>query len=555
MKFRGFSQIEGEKGFSMTGMTLKRIFLKFISGLVISTLAVAMATAAEPLPGKARLNLVFILDGLRPDSINPEDTPSLFKLRQEGVNYLNGHSVFPTVTRVNAAAMATGTYPGKNGIVGNTLYVPKVNPNRAFNNGDYKNLLKLDEVTEGNMVLVKSLGELLHARGLKLAAVSSGSSGQALLLNPRASKGVGIVVNGDLEPGVLVAYPPEVNSEVLSRFGPAPRKGGAKDPYDTSVNWTQEVMREYVIPQLQPDVILNWIGEPDHMQHAFGAGSPEARRSIQNADRQVDLILKKLEAVGLSDRTNIFVVSDHGFELNVFGVNVTQELIKAGLKANPDSDDVVIAASGQAVLLHVKGRDSEQVKTIVKFLQSQNWTGAVFTAASQVDQEKVRGFVDGTFSLELIHMFHTERGPDIVLTFPWTSGKNAFGFQGTSYVNSGAATGPLSGTASGHGSMSPWSVRNTFIAWGVDFKRGATLRVPASNVDLTPTLLALKGINDAKGLDGRVLAEALTGGPDEEQISIETRTFTTETPTGYSATIQVTNLGSQRYIDKSWRVR
>jgi predicted AlkP superfamily pyrophosphatase or phosphodiesterase len=525
-----------------------------------------MAAAAEPLPGKASLNLVFVLDGLRPDSINPEDTPSLFKLRQEGVNYLSGHSVFPTVTRVNAAAMATGTYPGKNGIVGNTLYVPKVNPTRAFNNGDYKNLLRLDEVTEGNMVLVKSLGELLHTRGLKLAAVSSGSSGQALLLNPRAPKGVGIVVNGDLslgavqeapavEPGALVAYPPNVNTEVLSRFGLAPRKGGPKDSYDTSVNWTQEVLREYVIPQLQPDVILNWIGEPDHMQHAFGAGSPEARRSIQNADRQVGFVLKKLEAAGLSDRTNIFVVSDHGFELNVFGVNITQELIKAGRKANPDSDDVVIAASGQAVLLHVKGRDPERIKQIVKFLQSQNWTGVVFTAASQVDQEKVRGSVDGTFSLELIHMFHTERGPDIVLTFPWSSATNAFGVQGTNYVNTGAATGPLSGAASGHGSMSPWSVRNTFIAWGVDFKRGVTLRVPASNVDLTPTLLALKGINDAKGLDGRVLLEALTGGPDEEQIPIETRIFTTETATGYSATIQVTNLGSQRYIDKSWRVR
>jgi predicted AlkP superfamily pyrophosphatase or phosphodiesterase len=536
-------------------MRLTTLLSKFISGLVMTVLALAAPVFAQPLPGKARLNLVFVLDGLRPDSINPEDTPSLFKLRQEGVNYLNGHSVFPTVTRVNAAAMATGTYPGKNGIVGNTLYVPKVNPNRAFNNGDYKNLLKLDEVTEGNMVLVKSLGELLHARGLKLGAVSSGSSGQALLLNPRAPQGVGILVNGDLEPGALVAYPPNVNSEILSRFGPAPRKGGQKDSYDASVNWTQEVLREYVIPQLQPDVILNWIGEPDHMQHAFGAGSPEARRSIQNADRQVGLVLKKLETAGLSDRTNIFVVSDHGFELNVFSVNVTQELIKAELKANPDSDDVVIAASGQAVLLHVKGREPERIKQIVRFLQSQSWTGVVFTAASQPDQERVRGWVDGTFSLELIHMSHTERGPDIVLTFPWNSAKNAFGVRGTNYTNTGGATGPLSGTASGHGSMSPWSVRNTFIAWGVDFKRGATLRVPAGNVDLTPTLLALKGINDAKGLDGRVLLEALTGGPDEEQIPIETRIFTTETPAGYRATIQVTNLGSQRYIDKSWRDR
>ena len=528
---------------------------KFLIVLVICFLGLVPSAAAQPVPGKARLNLVFILDGLRPDSINPDDTPNLYKLRLEGVNFLNGHSVFPTVTRVNATAIATGTYPGTNGIVGNTMYVPKVNPNRAFANDDAKILFKLDEVTGGNMVLARSMAELLHARNMKLAAVSSGSSGQSLLLNPRAPKGVGILINSDLEPGSLVSYPPNVNGEIISRFGPGPRKGGAKDPHDAPVNWTEEVLREYVIAQLQPDVVLNWLGEPDHMQHAFGVGSPQARRSLQNDDQQIGLVLKKLDAVGLGGLTNVFVVSDHGFELNAFGVNVAQELIKAGLKTNPNSDDVVIASSGQAVLLYVKGRDSERIKQIVNFLQSQSWTGVLFTAASQTDKEKVRGWVDGSFSLELIHMFHAERGPDIVLTFPWTSATNAFGFQGSNSANGGGVTGPLSGNASGHGSMSPWSVRNTFIAWGVDFKRGVTLRVPASNVDLAPTLLALKGITDVKGLDGRVLVEALKGGPDEEQIPTETRTFMTETSTGYRATIQITNLGSQRYIDKSWRIR
>jgi predicted AlkP superfamily pyrophosphatase or phosphodiesterase len=529
---------------------------KLLVTVVVSFMAIVQSVEAQPVPGKASLNLVFILDGLRPDSINPDDTPNLYRLRQEGVNFLNGHSVFPTVTRVNTAAIGTGTYPGTNGIVGNTMYVAKVNQNRAFDSGDYKNLLKLDEVTGGNMVLVRSLGELLHSRGMKIAAVSSGSGGQSLLLNPRAPKGVGILVNRDLEPpGSFVAYPPDVNSQILSRFGPAPPKGKAKAAADPSVNWTEEVLREYVIPELKPDVVLNWFTEPDNMQHAFGVGSPQARHSLQNDDRQIGLVLKKLEAIGLLDRCNIFVVSDHGFGLNAFGVNLTEELIKAGLKTNADSDDVVVASSAQAVLLHVKGRDPKRIGQIVRFLQSQSWTGVVFTAASQSDQEKVRGSVKGTFSLELIHMYNPERGPDIVLTFQWNSAKNSFGVPGSNSATSGGATGPLTGNASGHGSMSPWSVRNTFIAWGVDFKRGVTLRVPTSNVDLTPTLLALKGITDVKGLDGRVLLEALSGGPDEEQIPTETRTFTTETDGGYTAIIQVSNLGSQRYIDKSWRVR
>ena len=147
---------------------------KLLVSVVMSFVAIVPLVAAQPIPGKASLNLVFILDGLRPDSINPDDTPNLYRLRLEGVNFLNSHSVFPTVTRVNTAAIGTGTYPGTNGIVGNTMYVAKVNQNRAFDNGDYKNLLKLDEVTGGNMVLAKSLGELLHSRDMKIAAVSSG---------------------------------------------------------------------------------------------------------------------------------------------------------------------------------------------------------------------------------------------------------------------------------------------------------------------------------------------------------------------------------------------
>ena len=40
----------------------------------------------------------------------------------------------------------------------------------------------------------------------------------------------------------------------------------------------------------------------------------------------------------------------------------------------------------------------------------------------------------GTFALELVHMDHAERGPDIVFTFPWSSARSPFGMQGTDYT-------------------------------------------------------------------------------------------------------------------------
>jgi arylsulfatase A-like enzyme len=107
--------------------------------------------------------------------------------------------------------------------------------------------------------------------------------------------------------------------------------------------------------------------------------------------------------------------------------------------------------------------------------------------------------------------------------------------------------------------MSPWTVHNTFIAWGVDFKRGVTVRTPVSNVDITPTVIALLGLDSDPILprfDGRAIAEAFADGPDQEQVPMRTMTYFAATPDGtYRAAIQVSEVGSQRYIDKSWRIR
>src|SRR5215831_5627150 len=530
----------------------------------LAALAATAAVAGASLPasaGRATLNMVLVLDGLRPDAITPEQTPNLWRLRQDGVSLPNSHSVFPTVTRVNATAIGTGTLPGRNGVVGNSQYVRAVDPNHAFVNDDHKKLLRLDQMTDGGMVLVKTLGEILQERGKRLAAVSSGSTGSALLTNARAPRGAGVLINGYWEPGVRVAFPDAVNDAVRQRFGAAPAKPETAESQDASVTWTQTVLRDYVLPELKPDVVINWLTEPDHMLHVNGAGSPQARASIRNDDTEIGLLLKRLEALGVAGTTNIIVVSDHGFGHSAFGVNVTAELIKAGLKAGPDSDDVVLASSGQTQLLHVKDRDRAHIHRITDFLKAQEWTGVLFTAGASPSpgQAGEEGIEPGTFSTRLIHLDHPERGPDIVLTFPWSSAKNAFGVPGTDYTDTRGATGPLKGNTGNHGSMSPWTMHNTFLAWGVDFKRGTVVHTPVSNVDITPTLLALMGLDRDTGLphfDGRAITEAFVDGPDEEQVATKTTTYFSATPDGaFRAAIQVSAVGSERYLDKSWRVR
>ena len=541
---------------------MRRYLLELaLIAFIIAPISLIGATARQS-RSNARLILIVVVDGLRPDSINREDTPTLFRLRQEGVHYINSHSVFPTVTRVNAAAISTGTYPDVNGLVSNAMYVPGVHPNKAFDTADHRQLLKLRETSGGRLLYARSLAERLAERGLRFAAVSSGSTGSALLLNHRAPEGVGVLVNGKFDPGRRVAYPDESNAVILSRFGLAPREEGT-----ASVDWADRVLREYVLPELKPDVVIDWQTEPDGAQHSHGTGSEEARKALSNSDRNLGLTLAQLQVLGLADKTDVIVLSDHGFSLHNFRANATRALIDAGLKTSAESNDVVLASNGQSVLVHVKGRNSQRISRIVEFLQAQDWADVIFTAGRKPAplaagrqsragrQGDELGWVRGTFSLGLIREANAERGPDILFTLPWSSSVNAFGVPGKQYTAGDGNTGPLVGAASGHGGLSPWLVRNTLILWGPDFKRGVTVRTAAGNVDIAPTILALKGVSGGDTLDGRVLAEAMRDGPDEEQIPTETKVLRTESAGRYRAAIQVTNVGAHRYIDKGWRIR
>ena len=161
----------------------------------------------------------------------------------------------------------------------------------------------------------------------------------------------------------------------------------------------------------------------------------------------------------------------------------------------------------------------------------------------------------GTFSLEFVHLGGHPRSPDIVFTFPWSSARNRFGVPGTegNIVSSGA-TGPVQVETANHGGIGPWTVHNTMLAWGPDFKRGAIVRAPAANVDVAPTLAFLMGMRQVlAGMDGRPLLEALVNGPDEEQMPTETRALQVANG-AYRAVLQVSEVMGKRYVDKGWRI-
>jgi hypothetical protein len=76
-----------------------------------------------PAAAQSQRNLIlFVPDGLRPNSVTPETAPTLAAVRDKGVNFVNPHSLFPTFTMANASGMATGHFLGDTGAYSNTIY-------------------------------------------------------------------------------------------------------------------------------------------------------------------------------------------------------------------------------------------------------------------------------------------------------------------------------------------------------------------------------------------------------------------------------------------------
>ncbi|MPZ63859.1 MAG: sulfatase-like hydrolase/transferase [Propionibacteriales bacterium] len=533
---------------------------RFLAATGVATGGVVLGRADHALAGSrgsggsAELNIVFVLDGLRPDSVNPADTPNIHRLRQEGVFFAQAHAEVPTVTRVNGPAWGTGMHASRHGLVGNAMYIPEMDPNAAISTGNPYTLLELDEKT-GAIVLTETLGQRLQRQGKKLVAIGSAAAGGGpFLVNPTAQHGTGVSITY-IRPEGPLTFPEEGGQVMRDRFGAPPGGSSAE-----AIDYCTAVVNEYILTDLGPDVLFFWMSEPDHSQHPNAAGSPEAIANIRNADRNLGTVLDRLDKLGLADSTNIFVVSDHGFTLNDFGVNVEDELIAAGLKAGPDSSDVVVAVTGSA-LVYVSERDPQRIQEVIEFLQQQEWVGALYTAAhrpedgnyrSAGDNAPAKGWVDGTLSLELIHQANPVRGGDMLVTFPWSSRPNPFGVRGTSHRAVRGPTRPISGSASGHGGVSPYDITNTMIAWGPDVKSGVVSQVPAGNVDVAPTILSL-ATGEEPALDGRVLKEALKDGPDPASIPSSTRVVTAPPGKGRAGSAaQISLVGDSRYIDKSW---
>jgi arylsulfatase A-like enzyme len=509
--------------------------MKRMLAAVAAVLGLAGSNAQQP----SRTHLVIVVDGLRPDDVTTTVMPRLHRLGQRGIVFTAHHSVFPTVTRLNASSFVTGAYPETHGLLGNNIYVPKANPTKGLDTGDRRNLEAVERA-EGTLLTAPTLGEILRSAGKTLLVVSSGSSGSAYLMNHTAATG-----------GVIhyeFVRPPALAARVAAVLGSAPAHATPNDPQNT---YAIDAYLGLGLNEIHPDVTFMWLNDPDGTAHAKGIGAELTLKSLALVDAGIGRIEDTLQSRGLLDRTNIIVTSDHGFSTHTRALRLT-ELVEPFTKPMADGSKDIIVAEG-AIYLR-SGRDPARVAAIVAALQKRSEVGAIFTRprlrsdgdgrasarqASHQTNGGVEGSVPGTLSFDTARWNHARAG-DILVSANWTSEKNSAGVAGTT----------SDGGVAGHGSSSPYDIHNTLMAAGPDFREHAASDVPTANVDVAPTLLRLLGMKPAPSMTGRVIEEGLRDGKASSAIRVDRFQERVKTPDGtYELTAYISIAAGHRYLD------
>jgi len=342
---------------------IMRAFSSLFSRLGILGLA---AVAICPAQAQQRHNvIIFVADGLRRGSVNAELTPTLLKLRTQGVDFRNSHSVFPTFTTANASVIATGHGLGDTGDYSNVIYpgVWLAKPDVTAAAGNIAPFLENDElladlnsVFSGNYLGERTLLSVAREKGFNVASV--GKIGPTAIQQVDAlswdqlgfldTNGAIIVDDTTGQPGGL-QLPTEITdaltkadlaTDAPSRsngYGDASQwnngfAGDAQVPGTLASNnvqeqWFSDVATRVLLPKFaaepKPFVLLFWSRDPDGSQHnegdslqnlAPGINGDTSARGVQNADRCLKQLLDWLDAhPAVKANTDVLVTSDHGF--------------------------------------------------------------------------------------------------------------------------------------------------------------------------------------------------------------------------------------------------
>ena len=481
--------------------------------------------------------LIVTFDGLRRDMITPALAPNLKRFLEEGADFPLSRSVFPSATRVNAAALSAGAAPIHTGLVANKYFDRNVFTDRCIHTGLYEHYLAAQDAYDGRFIDTETLGECAANSGLNVAVVSTASAGTTSLLHPKASK-LGHVILSLRDWNA--STPQDIADIALQRFGPVPE---SSKPNIAQIQCQTDMLLGYFLPELEPDITFVWFSDPDSTYHQCGLGSPESCEAIRNVDTQFARILSWVHRSPEAERYQIFVMSDHGQITAKTKVNIKAGMAESGLGFGQHfGDDADYAGSaGYYGAIRVRDGDARRMASLIDWFSDQPWHGLLFTP----NGNGIDGSVPGTLDRALLQVAHA-RAPEVYFTLRTDDSENQWGMPGSCFF---ASTGIPEGGGT-HGGLHPIEMNNLLAVQGSAFKNSYQSAWPASHTDIAPTILSMLGIECPTSMTGRLLAEAMmtsAGEPPEPEVF----NCSVERASGRQS-LRYWRVGTSVYLDHGW---
>src|ERR1700759_5144586 len=220
-----------------------------------------------------RRAVIVTVDGLRKDMISSEPTPNLAPFAGEAERLENYSTVFPSCTRVVSASLATGCFPARHGLQGNSVALLE-HGELVLRDAGHPDFLQHKRRVTGRSLAVPTLAERLAPYG-------------------------GAIIFSNVSPGAAYAHDPDGHGHVYHRagsFGPGRVAVDARDHLDITLDVAgdrhmTERFADEVVNRRRPALGVLWLGEPDHIQHEMPLGSPEQRAVLAEADKHAGLVI------------------------------------------------------------------------------------------------------------------------------------------------------------------------------------------------------------------------------------------------------------------------
>jgi predicted AlkP superfamily pyrophosphatase or phosphodiesterase len=359
--------------------------------------------------------VVISIDGLKPEvytkPVGPA-VPTLRKLAAQGAFARGVVGVFPTVTYPSHTAMITGLPPAEHGIYNNRILDPEERSNAAW---------------------------YWYARDITAPTLIGGARGRGLRV---ATVYWPVTVGADVD-FLVPEFARSTHRESLTLLRALSKPSTLLDdveaargePFPYPLNDTARTdIAAWILRVHRPHLLLLHIFESDDAQHAHGPGSPEAAKAIEGADRNVARILAAIDEAGIRARTNVIVLSDHGFlpvgrQLQLNALFKHEKLLETDARGRITKWEAYFHPSGGSGFVFLANPNDEALQKRVRSLletTAGNPSNGIERVVLTDELRKIGADPRASFAVDMREGFYTGAAVDSLVAASGSEGGHGF---------------------------------------------------------------------------------------------------------------------------------